>query len=99
MDVSECKKLGTYGPEKALIPGVAFVCTLLPKMVACSFGKIPMLFHTSLGSDLCPTQTQVLQASLGTTGGSTSHRFLSQHPPGISMSKAGRLHVSMQSSG
>lgn len=72
--------LGTYGPEQALIPGAAFVCALLPKNVLCSFRKIPV-FHTSLGSDLCPTQTQVLQASLGATEGNTSQGF---HTPGIS---------------
>lgn len=49
MDMSECKRLGTYGPEQALIPGVAFVCTLLPKNVSRSFRKIPMLFHRSPG--------------------------------------------------
>lgn len=39
MDVSECKRLGTYGTEQALIPGAAFVCALLPKTVLCSFKK------------------------------------------------------------
>lgn len=57
-DRCECKRLGTCGPEQVLIPGAAFVCTLISKNVPCSFRKILMFFHTSPGSDLCPTQTQ-----------------------------------------
>lgn len=91
MDVSECKRLGTYGPEQALIPEAAFVCTLLPKNVPCSFTKIPMLFHTSPGSDVCPTQIQVLQASLGAAEGNTSQGVSAPASPRHQHEQGGRM--------